>query len=94
MRQRPDYEMLPEHMRDEMKLWVERGIEPGRFLGAVLRNDLMSALGIADSINRERLFDFGNFLYNEVPADCHGSRENYAAWMERGGLLGHSKEAA
>jgi hypothetical protein len=88
MRQ-PNYEMLPEHMREVMQLWVERGIDPGDFLMAVLRNDLMGALGKADSTNIDRLKDYGMFLYNEVPSGCFGSLENVSAWMERGGLLGH-----
>jgi hypothetical protein len=88
MRQ-PNYEMLPEHMREGMQLWVERGIDPGDFLMAVLQNDLMGALGKADSTNIDRLKDYGMFLYNEVPSDCFGSLENVSAWMERGGLLGH-----
>lgn len=89
---RPNYSMLPDYMQDGMKLWVERGILPGSFLEAVLRNDLMGALGRADSNNIERLKDYGMFLYNEVPSTCFGSDEKVQAWAERGGMLG--KEAA
>jgi hypothetical protein len=89
-----DYSSLPEHMQDGMQLWVERGIEPGSFLAAVLRNDLMGALGKADSVNINRLKDYGMFLYNEVPSDCFGSHAKYVAWMERGGMMGHSKSEA
>lgn len=85
---RPNYEMLPEHMQEGMKLWVERGIDPGSFMMAVLCNDLMGALGKADSINIERLKDYGMFLYNEVPTGCFGSRAKVQAWIERGGMLG------
>lgn len=90
----PNYEMLPEHMRDGMRLWVERGIEPGSFLEAVLCNDLKGACGRADHINRHHLFDYVEFIYNEVPADCQGSREKYIAWMERGGMLGQHEDEA
>ena len=68
-----NYELLPEHMRDGMKRYIERGIEGGSFMTAVLCNDLMGALGKADEINRDRLWDYGNFLYNEAPSSCHGS---------------------
>ena len=83
-----NYEILPEHMQDGMRLYIERGIEGGGFLTAVLCNDLMGALGKADSINRHALFDYGNFLYNEAPASCYGSPEKVAAWVARGGLQG------
>lgn len=89
---KPNYEMLPEHMQEGMQLWVERGIEPGSFLTAVLCNDLMGALGKADSTNIDRLKDYGMFLYNEVPSTCFGSREKVRAWAERGGLFGHDQD--
>jgi len=81
--------MLPEHMQEPMQLWVERGIEGGGFLMAVLCNDLMRALGKADSTNIKRLEDYGRFLYNEVPSECFGSRAKVVAWAEKGGMLGH-----
>lgn len=91
---RPNYEMLPAHMQEAMKLWVERGIDAGSFMMAVLCNDLMGALGKADSTNINRLKDYGMFLYNEVPSDCFGSREKVKKWAERGGMLGHEDAAA
>lgn len=89
-----DYSMLPAHMREGMQLWIERGIEPGSFLMAVLCNDLMGALGRADSTNINALKNYGMFLYNEVPSDCYGSPEKCEAWAERGGLIGKSRSEA
>jgi len=88
-----DYSKLPEHMQDGMRLYIERGIEGGSFMTAVLCNDLMGAAGKADHINRECLFDYCNFLYNEAPTSCHGSREKVEAWIERGGLKGNQEAA-
>ena len=87
-----NYDLLPEHMQDGMRLYIERGVEPGSFITAVLCNDLMGALGKADDINRHRLFDYGLFLYNEVPSSCFGSREKVAAWVARGGLQGNTQK--
>ena len=42
-----NYDSLPPHMHDVMRLYIEHGIEPGSFLTAVLSNDLMKALGKA-----------------------------------------------
>ena len=92
MRQ-PNYDMLPEHMRDGMQLWVERGVDAGSFLMAVLRNDLMGALGKADDVNINQLKAYGMFLYNEVPSDCFGSVEKCRKWSIRGGLFGNKEVA-
>ena len=81
-----NYEQLPEHIRDGMRRYVESGIEPGSFLTAVLCNDLMRAIGVADEINRARLWDICAFLYNEAPSTCFGSVEAFQSWTQRGGL--------
>jgi hypothetical protein len=79
-------------MQDAMRLYIENGIDGGNFLNAVLCNDLMGATARADYINRGRLFDFCDFLYNEVPEGCHGSREKVEAWIARGGLKGQAEK--
>lgn len=76
-----DYSILPEHMQEGMRLYIEEGVEPGSFLRAVLENNLMEALGRADHVNRDSLFDYGNFLYNEAPPPCYGSAEKVSAWL-------------
>jgi len=38
-----DYDLLPEHIRGGMKLYLEDHVEPGGFLRAVLENDLVGA---------------------------------------------------
>ena len=76
------YVMLPEHMQDSARLYVERGIEPGGFLCAVLENNLTEAFGRADSINRDAMFEWACWLYNDAPGDCWGSPEKVAAWIK------------
>lgn len=85
-------DMLPPHMADAMKLYIENGIPPGSFLSAVLSNDLMGALGRADDVNRSALHRYGTFLYSYAPPACFGSPDLFLAWVERGGLAG--QEAA
>jgi hypothetical protein len=80
-----NYNLLPEHMRDAMRLYIEHRVPPGGFLTAVLSNDLMEACGRADHINLERLPDFCRFLYNYAPGRCYGSPEKVKAWLERRG---------
>ncbi|MFE3839652.1 hypothetical protein, partial [Pseudogemmobacter sonorensis] len=77
-----------EHMRDGMQRYIDRGINPGSFMTAVLSNDLMEAVRRGDDQNRTRLHDYVIFLYNEAPAWCFGSPRNVEAWIAKGGLLG------
>lgn len=88
-----NYQSLPAHMQDAARLYVERGISGGRFFNAVVSNDLMTAFATADDINRFAMWDWCNFLYNEVPSTAHGSPEIVAAWIERGGTNGREKAA-
>ena len=76
-----DLDLIPEHMREGVRLYLEFGIEPGSFLRAVLENNLVEAVGRADTINRECMFDWANFLYNEMPGNSWGNREKVAAWI-------------
>lgn len=78
-----DYSGLPEHMQGAMRLYMERGIEPGSFLLAVLSNDLMGAIGRADSINKHRLNEYAMWLYNDAPSASFGSPEKVKQWITR-----------
>jgi flagellar capping protein FliD len=78
--------LLPPHMRGAMQRYIENGIAPGDFLTAVLRNDLMGALGKADDENRHSLHSYGVYLYSYAPAGCYGSIERVNAWVSEGGL--------
>ncbi len=80
-----DAYQIPEHMHDGVRLYVENGVEPGGFLYAVLTNDFKEACGRADSTNRECLFEWAGFIYNELPSQCQGSPEKVQAWIECGG---------
>lgn len=77
-----DYSPLPEYMRPGFKLYFDHGILPGGFGYAVLCNDLMGALGKADSENINRLKDYGFFLYNNAPSGSYGSKEKVHAWCQ------------
>ena len=76
-----DYSDLPEHMQGAMERYMQYGIEPGSFLTAVLCNDLMGAVGRADSINRARLNDYATWLYNNAPRMSFGSLEKVERWI-------------
>ena len=76
-----NYDMLPEHMREEMRAYIETGRPVGSFLAAILSNDFVEAAERADLHNQGRLFDYATFLYAEAPANCWGSRAKVDAWI-------------
>lgn len=81
---------LPEHNLEGINLYIHKGILPGSFLQAVLRNDLQDACARADDINRRYLWNIVAWLYNHAPANCWGSPEKVAAWVAAGGLDGRA----
>lgn len=74
-------ETVPGHLHGGIILYIENGIEPGGFLQAVVQNDLREALGRADHINRDRLWDIVSWFWNYAPSSCWGSVETYNDWM-------------
>ena len=74
-------ERVPLHTISSIDRYVEHHLQPGGFLRAVFENNLREALGRADSINRESLFDIVAYIYNECPFNCWGSPERVSAWL-------------
>ena len=77
-----NYSILPEHIRDGAKRYIERGIPPGDFLRAVICNNLKESFARADRINIHRMFDIVSFFYNEAPAGCWGSIQKMERWIK------------
>jgi hypothetical protein len=77
-----NYNLIPEHIRDGMKRYIEEGIPPGGFLMAVLENNLTEAYKRADHINKERIPDIVDFVYNELPLQCWGSPNKVSEWIK------------
>lgn len=75
-----NYSLLPEHIREGMKLWIEDGLLPGDFLQAVLRDKLIMSFATADHINTFYMKDIAAFMWTEAPADCWGSEARIQAW--------------
>lgn len=73
--------LIPEHMQDGLKLYLDEGLEPGGFLYAVLSNNLADAVGRADATNQLLLPNYIRFLYNYAPSACWGSPEKVMSWM-------------
>lgn len=83
---------LPEHMQDGVTRYLEHGIEPGSFMLAVLRNDLVGAFGAADQVNASQMATWASWLYNDCPAGAWGSDAKVADWMAQQGFNGFAAE--
>jgi hypothetical protein len=87
-----EYDTLPGDARETARLYVERGLAPGGFMRAVLENNLVQAFGHADAHNLVRMYDYADWLYNDVPADAWGSAARVQAWIDKGGLVGREPQ--
>lgn len=87
-----NYEMLPEHMREGTKHYIEEGKIPGRFLTAIFENNLVLAFCKADHINELAMKIWASFIYNEAPRSCWGSPAIITAWYSHQGLLDKKRE--
>lgn len=78
---------LPEHMRESVAGWIERG-EPhpdsmGSFLRAQLSGNTMAAIRAADYPNTRALARWEIFLARHAPPECHGSPARVLDWWRR-----------
>jgi hypothetical protein len=80
-----DMKGIPPHMAKSLIRYVNQGIPTGGFLEQVLSNNLVEAVGKADSENRKCIEAYANILYWELPSACWGSKEKVEKWIEKGG---------
>ncbi len=74
--------VIPDHMLDGLREYVDHGIPQGHFLTAVITNDLKEACARADRTNLRIIPAYVAWLYNEADARCWGSREKMDAWID------------
>jgi hypothetical protein len=69
---RPEWQPIPEHMRDGLQRWLLYGnrTRPGSFLRSVLQDNLSDSVANADHINILALPAYVRFLYNYCPTGC------------------------
>jgi hypothetical protein len=86
-------EGIPEHLWGGIVRWVRRGLRPGRFLKAVLENDLEQAVNYGDDEALGALRPIVSFVAWKTPSSCRGSATKVARWMRDGGLEGRGLES-
>jgi hypothetical protein len=72
---------IPEHMMGGIRRYVDDRIKPGKFLTAIICNDLSDAVGRADDENLKNLPAYVAYFYNEAPSDSWGSKEKMNDWL-------------
>lgn len=77
----PNAALMPPRFKDSLDLYVEKRLQPGGFLAAVLCNDLKESVSRADEEALACIPHIVAYLYNDVRADCWGSPEKYRAWL-------------
>lgn len=75
---------IPDRMMGSIHRYVKDRIRPGRFLTAVICNNLSDAAGYADDENMNNLPAFASYFYNEASSICWGSKEKMATWLAGG----------
>jgi hypothetical protein len=73
---------IPFNIKDALENYVERGYMPGSFTSAVLANDLIVAVMVADPISLASLRDIVGYVISEVPADARGSYAKMERWAQ------------
>ena len=79
-----DYDTIPPTILSALRRYADDHMPTGGFLRAVLSNDLMEAVGRADVESLAALHSIAGYVYNEMPGNCHGSREVYDKWTQTG----------
>lgn len=74
---------LPETLKEGLIAYAEHKCPTGSFLKAVLSNDLFEAIGRADFISRDHLPVIADFIRNQLPRECWGSKEIVEKWLEQ-----------
>lgn len=73
---------VPRHLIPSLVEYVVDRCPTGRFLEAVLSNNLIETMQRADNSSLAGLVPLMSFIKWHIPADCWGSPEKVKAWLE------------
>lgn len=77
-----DYDKIPDETKEELSRYAWQRFQPGGFITAVLANDLMGAIGRADHDNIQCIPEICSYVYNVMPANCHGNMGIVNDWLQ------------
>jgi hypothetical protein len=76
-------EECPVEFQNALRNYAERHQNPGRFLRAVLANDLRGAYGQCPPQHRAHLGSVVSYVCWELPCNCHGSDQLVKEWISQ-----------
>jgi len=76
--------MVPPHIKKELDAYIDKAQGPGAFLYAVLSNDLMKTITLADQANLMALADICKYILSYAPGVCFGDSAAVDNWIRRG----------
>jgi len=82
-----EYHILDEDT-DALKRYKYTGELPNEFLRAVLDNDFVNAVCLANQHNSQNLPAFVQYLVWEMPASAWGNTEKVIKWVNHNGMPG------
>ena len=77
----PNAAFIKPRFKESLDRYVTDKWQPGRFLTAVLSNDLMEAIGRGDADAIDNLPHIAAYIYNHMPTGCHGSAARVREWL-------------
>ncbi len=72
---------IEQRFKESIDAYVEDRRPTGGFLRAVLENDLVTAIGRADSGAIQNIRSIVNYIYNEIPGSCWGDKIKVKKWL-------------
>ena len=88
-----DIQRIPEHLRGQVARYVFFGVQPTRYLTAVIQNDLFRTMQIGDTAGVLATKQIVEYFANCVPSAASGSPEAMQAWEDSNGLWGQRETA-
>lgn len=74
--------------QDAISRYAKERCMVGDFLYAVLTNNLVSSIALADEENKRDLEEIVHYCYWNIPAICWGSPEKVSKWLNERGYVG------
>ena len=78
-------------LKGGLMLYLEKGIQAGSALMAVLDGDLWGAVSKLDDSNMNHLKELCRWIYNNPPHVAYGNREKVTAWIDHQGAEGYEE---
>lgn len=73
--------IVPEHLQEPVRGYVEDGWPPGGFLSAVIDNNLFESFACADEASAAGMRGLVTWFESYAPRGCFGSREARHEWL-------------